>query len=306
MADHASSINLSAGQKLKLSMCRSPQVSQDRCLKLMTLERLAMASTDNMALQQSSHSFQKQIWSERVIKWYYDVLDHLDLSRDIAYISMNILDRYVAANAREMMGSLEYGEAAIASLFIAVKISRLSELPMERLISISRSQVSTEAALARVQKILKTLTWEHPILTPGIFAKTILSMFRNEFSSEKMMDIIEHVLYLVELALCDRHHFVGTPASQIAFAAISLAIHPSSGPSSCKLDEKTFASALHTIHQKTGMDYASMESKILCSHLLSTFIASAESNRNCCPHENSTTTTATAKVAIIIEEDDDS
>lgn len=250
-----------------------------------------MASKENVALRKSSRPLKNEVWNERVAKWYYDVIDHLDIPRDIAYVSMNILDRYVAVNARETMATFEYRESAIASLFIAVRLSRSSALSMERLIEISQSDVSTEDARTRVNTILKTLAWEHPILPPSIFANTFLGMFQNKFSAKKRIAIMEHVLYLVELTLCDPH-FCGPYPSHIAFAALILAVHPTTGPSSCKLDQETFTFVVHTIRQKTGMDYLSIETKLLCSRLRLTYGQSPDGS--CCQN-----TSAPTMVAII-------
>jgi hypothetical protein len=257
----------------------------------MAMERLAMASKENAALRKSSRSFRNEVWNELVANWTYDLIDHLNLPRDIAYVSMDILDRYVAVHAREAMATFEYREAAIASLFIAVRLSRSSALSMGRLIEISRSDVSAEDARTRVNTILKTLAWEHPILPPSIFAKTFLGMFRNKFSAEKRIAIMEHVLYLVELTLCDPH-FRGLNPSHIAFAALILAVHPTTGPSSCKLDQNTFTFVLHTIRQKTGMNYLSTETKLLCSRLRLTYGQSSDGS--CCQN-----TSAPTMVAII-------
>jgi hypothetical protein len=263
----------------------------------MAMERLAMASKENIALRKSSRALHNEVWNKRVAKWSYDVIDHLEISRDIAYVSMNILDRYIAVNARETMAAFDYREAAIASLFISVKLSRSSALSMERLIEISQSDVSTEDASTRVNTILKTVAWTHPILPPSIFAKTFLGMFQNKLSAKQMVAIMEHVLYLVELTLCDPH-FCGPYPSHIAFAALILAVHPTTGPSSCKLDQETFTFVLHTIRQKTGMDYHSTETKLLCSRLRLTYGQSYDGS--CCQNTSTPTT-----VAIIEDADDD-
>eukprot|EP00980_Cylindrotheca_fusiformis_P013435 scaffold3437_cov113-Cylindrotheca_fusiformis.AAC.2 len=272
------------------------------------MERLAMANSQGAgAVPRSSHAVQNETWRERVAKWYYDVLDHFNLPRDIAYVSMRILDRYViAANTRNTMTCADFTKASISALFIAVRLSRPSALSLGKLMETSRSDVSVEDARLCVRTILKTLTWEHPILTPSMFVKAFLPMFQQVVSATKMIDLAEHVLYLVELSLCDRYFCDATP-SQIALAALVLSIHPTTGPASCRLvDDTTFTVMLNGIRQKTGVDcLGSMEFKALCSHLHLIYGQSEEGNSSChttTNDEHPTKGNPTTTVAII--EDD--
>ncbi|KAL3932271.1 MAG: hypothetical protein SGBAC_010925 [Bacillariaceae sp.] len=89
-----------------------------------------------------------QAWSEQTAKWCYDVLDHLQLPREIVYLSMNILEKALLASdyatyesdesddsenndfqhnqSNQKFGitnKKEYEKMAITSLYLAVRLS---------------------------------------------------------------------------------------------------------------------------------------------------------------------------------------
>jgi hypothetical protein len=98
-----------------------------------------------------------QAWSEQTAKWCYDVLDHLQLPREIVYLSMNLLEKALLAGGSgtsstnqhhyepfEITNKHEYEKMAIASLFLAV-----------RLVSTRQSKSKTASAAAAPRRKLQ-------------------------------------------------------------------------------------------------------------------------------------------------------
>lgn len=134
--------------------------------------------------QFSSH----QAWSEQTAKWCYDVLDHLQLPREIVYLAMNLLERALLApegtsnNATASLPSItnkhEYEKMAIASLFLAVRLVSTRQnkasktvsppprrkLQISELLTISGSALTVDAIQQCSSKILRLL---------GLFDNTV-------------------------------------------------------------------------------------------------------------------------------------
>lgn len=72
-----------------------------------------------------------QAWSEQTAKWCYDVLDHLQLSREIVYLAMNVIleqelsidDSLDNTDTFGITNKHEYEKVAITSLYLAIRLS---------------------------------------------------------------------------------------------------------------------------------------------------------------------------------------
>jgi len=117
-----------------------------------------------------------QAWSEQTAKWCYDVLDHLQLPREIVYLSMNLLEKALLAPIQEginthciITNKHGYEKMAIASLFLAVRLvstrqasKRQAHLPRRKLqiselLTISGSSWSVEDIQQCSSTILQVL-----------------------------------------------------------------------------------------------------------------------------------------------------
>ena len=263
-----------SGRKRRSPQQLKPSSCCDDLPKLLETEHNTIMSAEQHRLANCHH----HSWRERVSQWSYDVIDLLEAPRETVYVSMNILDRYVSTirvGGEELLSD-EYRLAAIASLFIAVRLSSGSlQLKMQRLLCISQSGILLEDAHSTVTKILKTLSLDSPILTPSAFIRALLGPLQDTTTIDKdaMMTIMEHAFYLAELSVCDQH-FCGVSPSKIAFASVILSLHNSAElpPSSCSIvDQSTCLFVLDTIRKQTGMDHTSHDIQSLCSHLQATY-----------------------------------
>ena len=285
-----------SGRKRKVShQLPSPSAYNDLA-SLLSMEPDSLPDQDNITKRETSSRTNHchQSWRERVAQWCYDVIDLLDAPRENVYVSMNILDRYTCACTKgQELSSKGYRLAAIASLFIALRLSASVRLKMQKLLQISQSNISIKEANAVVKQILKTLSLDKPILTPSESVRRLLSPFRNTFDKNTMDEVLEHAFYLVELSVCDQH-FCEVSPSKMAYAALILSMYTAT--SRCTIDQMTCEHVLNTIHTQTGMNHASIEIQSLCSHLRSTYDQSHD-NQSCSSH-------TTPTIAIVESYDD--
>lgn len=115
--------------------------------------RFASAASQSLPFIVPAQLSAHQSWSEQTAKWCYDVLDHLQLPREIVYLSMNLLDKALMAPPSkstnhhherfEITNKHEYEKMAIASLFLAVRLvstrqaSKSNTTPPRRKLQIS-------------------------------------------------------------------------------------------------------------------------------------------------------------------------
>eukprot|EP00529_Nitzschia_sp_RCC80_P042565 CAMPEP_0113496796 /NCGR_PEP_ID=MMETSP0014_2-20120614/30304_1 /TAXON_ID=2857 /ORGANISM="Nitzschia sp." /LENGTH=250 /DNA_ID=CAMNT_0000390725 /DNA_START=385 /DNA_END=1134 /DNA_ORIENTATION=+ /assembly_acc=CAM_ASM_000159 len=121
-------------------------------------------------------SFQNTAWRERVAQWFYDVSDYLEESRDLAYVAMNILDRFLAVQASSasseedasldstnssfLVDHFEYEILSITALFLAVRISGTNKnLTVQEMLELSSSGVQVRHVLGAGNTLLETVSW---------------------------------------------------------------------------------------------------------------------------------------------------
>jgi hypothetical protein len=237
--------------------------AKERIHRMLSAEQKVRSGSDHTALAEAPFSFQNVTWRERVSQWCYDVIDHLNLPREVVYIAMNILDRYIATNPNGPGQEKEAYEAtAITSLFLAIRISGPMDIKIPDLLFMSRSSAQTRDVHSTGSYILETLTFSHQILTPTAFVKALMSFLSSSLSTQNSMSVFELASYLVEIAVCDQH-FCRVRPQELAFAALIIAMSQHSEG----IDRKTVSLFLHLVQQESGMSSNSAHMKSLCARL---------------------------------------
>eukprot|EP00980_Cylindrotheca_fusiformis_P009269 scaffold2026_cov78-Cylindrotheca_fusiformis.AAC.4 len=180
-------------------------------------------------------------WRIQTAKWCYDVIDHLQLSRDIVHVSMNILERFLVS--KDITNKAEYELSAISSLFLGIRLSpkkTKNKLEIAHLLMISGASWTVADVQSTTASILKTLNllrltgpgemkyqWNsafHQALvlaTPQAFAKALLASLPTS-KVEAKKSWMETALYLLELSVCDGG-FQHLLPSHLALASIVVA-----------------------------------------------------------------------------------
>ena len=247
--------------------------ARGRLCKMLNSEALSRTSFYNALALKSSLPLHNQAWREQVAQWCYDVVDHLDLNRDIVFVAMNILDRFVATTSQTRMDKSEYERSAITSLFMATRISDSRSLKLTELLHLSESSLLPRDIITTAKIILQSLSWDHQIVTPRSFVIGFLGLLPSYVNRRAAMSWLESAFFLVELAVCDGN-FSHVPASDIAYAAILVAMKRSQA---FAVDEVTFGRFVTTMLQDTGISFRSAELESLCVRLQNSYFQSQES-----------------------------
>jgi hypothetical protein len=242
-----------------------------RLLRMMEVETLIRRCRDHVALEkQSSTSPQNFAWREKVAQWFYDVAGHLNESREVAYVAINILDRYISVNtSHDTMDKDDYELAAITALFLAVRVAGSTILEVPDLLQMSRVGVQVKDILSKGKNMLQSLTWEHRLITPADFVMAMISNLRPSIDSSTAISILESAIFLVELSVCDQY-FIGTAPSKIAFASTLNAIKEHG---ICDAASSQF---LERVQEETGLDASSSEIKAMSARLRVVYCQSEE------------------------------
>jgi len=271
------------------------EMERSRLEKMVHEERTSRAAPDHVALMDADPCFHNQLWRERVAQWFYDVLDFLEESRDIAYVGMTVLDRYLAVRTRETSGSLsppmiepfDFEILAFTSLFLSIRVCGSGrELQIPELLQLSSSGARTSHIVQAGNIVLKKLSWDQRILTPHMFLKELLELYvqgwnsqnssRHHISREEALSVFEFASYLVEVSVCDAF-FSKVAPSEIAFAALAVAV---TSDRTLTLDNPHIQAFLsrfwQVVHQQTTMDIESAHMKSIVSRLLDVYNQSHE------------------------------
>lgn len=261
--------------------------------KMMEVERSSRTTSDQLALivQDDDPSLQNQVWRERVSQWCYDVLDFLEESREVAYVALNILDRYLAVRTEEGLSQhhhhqpinqFEYEVIAFSALFLAVRVTGTSHgLQIPELLQLSSSGAQVKHILSVGNSMLQKLSWDHRILTPHIFLKAFMELLVHscpDISEDRALTLMDFASYLVEISVCDQYFSKMCP-SEIAFGALTLSM-------TCDEDfaagqQASFTLFLQTVREGTAIDVESARLKSILSRLLVVYNQSQEAVDAC-------------------------
>eukprot|EP00527_Entomoneis_sp_CCMP2396_P007682 CAMPEP_0198142478 /NCGR_PEP_ID=MMETSP1443-20131203/5254_1 /TAXON_ID=186043 /ORGANISM="Entomoneis sp., Strain CCMP2396" /LENGTH=310 /DNA_ID=CAMNT_0043805493 /DNA_START=94 /DNA_END=1026 /DNA_ORIENTATION=+ len=139
-------------------------------------------------------------WRERVAQWCYDVIDHFGENRELAFVAMNILDRYTGfCPSNERIYEME----AMAALFLALRIGGSGNLALSQLVSMSRDGVAEKDIAATGKIMISKLAWDQRLLTPADFVRYYVDAVAQTLSQSVRDSILDSAMYLIELAVFD-------------------------------------------------------------------------------------------------------
>lgn len=160
------------------------------------------------------------IWREKVTQWCYDVVDHLNESRDVVYVAMNLLDRHCVRCSSQPaeMDEREYELAAMTALFLAVRISGSGNLEVPDLVRMSRGGIHLQEVITTGKAMIKSVS-EHRLVTPIQFVRAFLELLPPSVDTTSRSSLLESASFLVEVSVCDAF-FIGVVPSKLAMAAV--------------------------------------------------------------------------------------
>uniref|UniRef100_A0A7S2V373 Cyclin-like domain-containing protein n=1 Tax=Fibrocapsa japonica TaxID=94617 RepID=A0A7S2V373_9STRA len=117
-------------------------------------------------------------WRKRIIKWYVEVAQNFDLSRDAISISINFLDRYLS---KKSCSKLMFQLAGMTTVFMAAKIESSRSLQVQDLLPLSADFFSAADVAAMELDILGELKCHLNPPTPYDFLRGLASVFPIAF-----------------------------------------------------------------------------------------------------------------------------
>lgn len=259
-----------------------------RIREMMTSETITRNSEEHRALESDTRLSQVSVWRERVVQWYYNIVDHLDVSREVVYIAMNILDRVLAVEDVTTISKEEYELTSTTALFLAIRVFGSKDLKISELLQLCRSRFQTKDIQQRGSRILEKVALKKGILTSTAFAKSFLELLQPVVSSTTMMSLFEAVTYLLEISVFD-DYFRALPPSMVAFAAVSLCV--SSDRFGITLDTQSKNAFLSALSRECDLSLHSSKIEATTTRLQSIYGESQDSSVQQAPN-------------IILDEDD--
>lgn len=221
------------------------------------------------------------VWREKVCQWCYDVIDHLDASRDIVYVAMNILDRFcvVESSTKFSRDEKAYELAAMTGLFLALRLSGSSGLGAADIARMSRRGIKVQDIVKMGKSMIKKLSWERRLPTPLSFVRGFVALLPSSVNENTRRSLLDSASYLVEIAVCDSF-FSGIAPSKVAFGAI---VSASGGDGTRQINETERKELYNKIHEMAGLQRDSPELRAVRSRLHHIYTQS-EDNNSGSPH----------------------
>lgn len=180
-------------------------------------------------LTEPKHSYLK-MWRQRMLEWYFEVIDHMQHDRALAALAINFLDRYTAAVGEEHLSQRRYLLAALTCLYLSSKlyttrVTRCCHLSIEFLIRGCSRGVFLKVDVEQMEvEVLTTLHWFfHPPIVPEFIEELFHLLPRWLDDRDIRQRVFEHARYSAELALlsCQFTHSPSTLAYGCILSALN-------------------------------------------------------------------------------------
>lgn len=162
------------------------------------------------------------VWREKICEWCFQVVDHVNIDRDVVSIGLSYFDRYLS-NHTSIPETL-FQLVAMTSLYLAVKINSTRKISVSSMSSLSKGQFRVDQILKMEAHIIKTLNWHLNPPTASAYLNIVIPMIdASAIDAQASYEILELSRYLVELSVCDSY-FADKKPSSIAYASVMIAM----------------------------------------------------------------------------------
>ena len=177
---------------------------------------LGTAFTYQDACDLSEH---KNLWRNNLCAWMYNVVDNLDMDRELVEISLCSMDIYLAkAHIHDASG---FKLAAMTSLYLAMKVygRQGTTIGIDCFAKLSRGLFTTQDFMLTEQAILDVLSWRvHPPTSLNFLELLMMFLPQEACSLHTRLALYDRIKFLLELCVTVQY-FVGKRPSIMAIAA---------------------------------------------------------------------------------------
>lgn len=158
-----------------------------------------------------------EICREKIVGWYFQVVDYYHIDREAVAISISYLDRFLSMNHCDKK---KFKLAASTALYLAVKINEPNKADIMKVLPrLSRKEFCFERIKKMEIAMLKSLSWRLNPPTPGLFVQLILELLPSTMTKSSVDEISNIATFFTQLSHYDYYFAIEYPCT-IAFAAI--------------------------------------------------------------------------------------
>jgi len=193
---------------------------------------------DTMMHQENFYGTKRGLYDEetgekrrQLATWFIEIMKFLHFQHNTIAVALNIFDRFLAARTQLLLSNYQFQLAAIACLYISVKINEQVVLMPSQLSDISKGLFSSTEIEQMEFQILTSLDWRVNPPTALSFVKEYLKLFiatgsinTNEWDAINKL-ASEQIFHAIQDS-----EFVGFSASGLALTAICNATTELSNP----------------------------------------------------------------------------
>lgn len=203
----------------------SNQISTIR--RLLRQETESLKSHDHEWKRTHHRSLHNPIWRQMVVDWCYQVIDHVSRDRELVYMTMNILDRFIAVKSTSSECTCQsqsifftekksYESAVMTSLLIAMKIQGIENIDILDLVTMSSHSVSSKDIVETGKDIIQSLTWNNQVPTAARFVHAFIQLLPDNVPNATKLSIYEDSIKKIELSI-QFEAFSYYPPSSVAY-----------------------------------------------------------------------------------------
>mmetsp|Transcript_30991 Transcript_30991/g.52969 ORF Transcript_30991/g.52969 Transcript_30991/m.52969 type:complete len:293 (-) Transcript_30991:208-1086(-) len=177
-------------------------------------------------------SEEKQSWRARVCGWMYHVVDNHTLDRELVWIALSYMDRYLSNHPFLINCCDAYQLVGMTSLYMAIKIYRIQGkvFMLSSFAEPAQDLFSEKDFLDMEKGILKTLKWRVHPPTPQSYSELLITFLpRKACYPFTRRALYERVKFLLEMSVTVPYFFAKKPSS-IAVAAFIEVMEHKQGP----------------------------------------------------------------------------
>lgn len=158
----------------------------------------------------------------KMAQWCFTLVDYLQLDREMVYIAMSYLDRFLATGsprARCVAHDLrEYQLASMTAIYMAIKIFEPKIMDAAQITALSRGQYNTADIIRMESDMLFDLKWHMNGPTAASFLVYFLALLPPTITIGHD-SILENAIYQIELSVT-QYKFITQHPSTVAIAAL--------------------------------------------------------------------------------------
>lgn len=162
----------------------------------------------------------------KMCEWNYQVVDHLNLDREVVLVAMSYLDRAVLGGGnQDTVSTRTFQLVSITALYLATKLYETNNVVTRTCDLLSffaylcRGVFASKDIVKMELALLESLHWDVHPPTPQAFCLELVRLVPSHVPPVTRHNLLQTAQFLIELSVCDTR-FVAKSPSDIALAAM--------------------------------------------------------------------------------------